>query len=288
MSAVGHTRERRQQLGLAQAQLLGDESSVALTTSAGGSNREQLGRAARRRHVLLDEPLPGRHLARAGAARPRCRCRRRPRAACRRRGASALGASSRSPLVKRWSAGGHVPDGRCRDQRRVQVVGRGRRHERLRQGTDSAHEVGAPVGIELTEDVVEQEQRRLPGDAWSAGRAGRACRPGSPCAAGRARRTSTARARQLTKTTSSRCGPISVAPFHISFSRVSIETAAQRVACRFVLERRGVRHVAQLERRPRPARSPGARRTAARASCASVARRQSTIWAPSSMTTPSQ
>ena len=61
-----------------------------------------------------------------------------------------------------------------RAKRRVEVVERRGRHERLRQGRDPPDEVGAPLRVELGEHVVEQEQRRRGRRARSAGRARRA------------------------------------------------------------------------------------------------------------------
>ena len=53
-----------------------------------------------------------------------------------------------------------LPGRRDRPQLRVEVVERGRRDERLRQRRDPPDEMRAPLGIELGEDVVEQQERR--------------------------------------------------------------------------------------------------------------------------------
>ena len=54
----------------------------------------------------------------------------------------------------------HAPRPGDRDEGRIQVVERRRRDECLRQAGDAPDEVRAPLRVELTEHVVEQEQGR--------------------------------------------------------------------------------------------------------------------------------
>ncbi len=55
----------------------------------------------------------------------------------------------------------HVPRRRRRNERLVEVVERRRGHDSLRKHADATDQLRAPVGVELAEDVVEEEERRL-------------------------------------------------------------------------------------------------------------------------------
>ena len=70
-----------------------------------------------------------------------------------RRPRSAAGAPS--------SAGAHLPARAIARSAGIEVVERGRRHERLRQLGDAPDEVRPALRIELAEHVVEQQQRRV-------------------------------------------------------------------------------------------------------------------------------
>ena len=64
------------------------------------------------------------------------------------------------PQPRALGLGPDLPGRGDGDERRIEVVERRRRDERLRQLCDPPDEVGAPLRIELAEDVVEQEQGR--------------------------------------------------------------------------------------------------------------------------------
>ena len=167
---AGRRRERGEQLGRAQAQLLGDDRRVGLDDEVEALEPEDPAGAGRGRHALGDERLEGRHRPRQAQLVLEAEAAGRVGqqvAEPDHRPAAPAGSSGRSPAPADRAAapvaasGADLP-GRRRSatQRRVEVVERRRRHERLGQRRDPPDEVRPALRVELREDVVEQEERR--------------------------------------------------------------------------------------------------------------------------------
>ena len=155
-----------------QPQLLGDDRRVGLDVDREALEADDPARA-RGRRARAPRRAPRRWRSPApGAARPRARAPGPPRGSGRRSGASAAprahGHAAPATAARAARRARRAPSGpartsqavRDRAQRRVEVVERRRRHERLGQLGDPPDEVRPAVRVELAEDVVEQEQRR--------------------------------------------------------------------------------------------------------------------------------
>ena len=215
----------------------------------------------------------------------------RPPAARRLRGASAGAGSSGHRVARsaRRAPGGpgvDLPDRRGRDQRRVEVV----ESWSWSRMPAAARRCAAP-GAPGAGDRARRRRRRAA--AAAAGRRSRSSRSscgelegedGRPLLAARREAGQVAPVAARTRCrrgAARRAWRRSTAP-----SRPSRPAGAGgRRASVSPVGRRRVGDVAQRRAAPRPARSRRARRRAARASAARVSRRQSTICAPSSMTT---
>ena len=217
------------------------------------SSRTHPARAGRGRHPLGDDRLEGgdRRARRSSSSRPSARAASGIRSPIRVIGRRRAPRHSRrpSPASPARSVGRRrTSHGRGdRAQRRVEVVERRRRHERLRAARDAPHEVRAAVRVELA------ETRRRAGAA-AAGRRAPVSRSSSASLKARMavrcwpREAKPARSRPASSNArSSRCGPMSVEPFQTSFSAVSTSRRASASPRRLAGPGRGVRHVAQAQ-----------------------------------------
>ena len=214
---------------LAEAQLLGNDGVRGADDERRRPHRQQLGCAAGGWHDAPRPGAPSRPSGAPGAARSRC-----PSSAATsgsmspmRRMGWRLAVTPVSPLEQ--------PAGRrpARPSTRPPGPGPGRRSSWSSRTPAAGHRCGAPGG-RGGRDPARRRRRR----AAAAVAARRPLVSRSSWASLKARIAVRCWPREAnvdssrpssSKATSSRCGPISVAPFHISFSRVSIETPAQRV-----------------------------------------------------------
>ena len=219
--------------------------SVALTTSAGGWTSSSCD-APRRRARAPRRAAPRLHLARQAELLVDAQSRPRSRAACRptRRIGPALGASLRRRLRSRPGVTCQAVEAATSAGSRsssVVVVTNACGSPPMRRTRCARRSGSSSEKTSSSSSSGGWPPMRVSRSSWAS------LRPGSRCAAGRARRTPTGPGRRSSKATSSRCGPTSVAPFQISFSAVSASRRRSASRGRLTLERRRVGDVAQRE-----------------------------------------
>src|ERR1700690_3256379 len=151
-------------------------STTSVPSPSRRTGRDPPAAAGTRETTSRSQAAPAR-AQRSCSSRPRARAasgRRSPtRRGERRRGtrsssygrAGDMGASARRRPDEPGTERGvrdHLPGFPDGSQGGVQVVERGGRDERLRQAGDAADQVAPARGVQLAEDVVEQQERRTP------------------------------------------------------------------------------------------------------------------------------